>query len=209
MDQNDNTRWIDDYLDGNLSGEELEKFETRLLSDLKFEKEIKAQKMVRDSIKRAELLDFFDQLKEDAGDQKSVKNLFQSFGVRLSIAASVILLIGASLFILNRKSIESSTKTEFIAQTFNIEVYFEDNLRSLDENIEVQIVETLGYNFHYNFSEKKLKLYINDIGVSENDFKIFYDSFEEDPFSIEFKGERYILEEREDGTPIPLMKKAN
>lgn len=205
MQENNNIEWIDEYLDGSLSDGELQRFEEKLASDIEFEREVHAQRMVRDSIKRAELKEFFNKINEEAKGEWPVKSLFGHFGYRWAIAASIALLVGVSLFIIARRSLDESPDPEFIAQSFVLEVLSEDGLRNLSDQVEVQLIEHKDFQFHYTFSNEVLKLYLKNVDHAPG-IKIFYDAFE--GYEVEIAGKRYGIEEQGDSTPVPLEIKA-
>lgn len=204
-DNNNHNEWIDAYFDGDLSVEELDRFKRKLKDDKDFEREVNAQKMVRDSIKRAELKDFFAEVNDDYNKNNNGRGFFTNFTF-MAIAASIILLIGVGLFILNREAVVTQPQM-YIAQSFTLEVTAEGGLRAVAEEIFVQVIENTTYDFYYSFTDGVLKLYFKEVEISSEDIDIFYDMFSAQPYEIEISGVRYGMVETDDETPLPLVEK--
>lgn len=212
MEENINIDWIDSYLDGELNGEELERFQEQLAKDLTFRIEVNAQKMVRDSIKRAEVKSFLAEINEEyeaensGADNLKSKSIFSSLAFKMTIAASIILLVGVGLFVINHRTVVNQPQM-FIAQSFTLEVIAEDGLRAVAEEILVQVIKNSPHKFHFSFTDGVLKLYLNDADLSADDINIFYDTFSAQPYEIEISGVRYVMVETEDDTPLPLIER--
>ena len=205
MEGTENTQWIEDYLDGVLSEPDLKRFEEKLMSDPNFEKEVNAQRMVRESFERAELKEFFKQINESTKElaPAASKGPF-SFGI-LAIAASIILAIGISLFFLFKEATNGVNQTEFVAQSFDLTVSTY-SVRSIIEEVNVEIIESKQFKKHYSFNNGKLKLYLGDSSVPQSQIKIFYNPSVEFPFEIEIQGIRYSIEENSGAEPKPLTQ---
>jgi hypothetical protein len=231
MEETDYTQWIEDYLDGNLTGSDLKSFEEKLLSEPEFEKEVKAQRMIRESFERAELKEFFKQIKEKTEGIAPAENKGPlSFGF-LAIAASLILAIGISLFFLFKETTKDLNQSEFVAQSFIISVS-EDSLRGINKEIRVEIIESenkelvqrsekhdieiereqdkkfekIKYELYYSFNDGILKLYLGASTLSSDQTKIFYNPFAEVPYMLEIQGKKYLLEENSGLEPRPLIE---
>lgn len=215
MEGTENTQWIEDYLDGVLGEADMKRFEEKLISDPDFEKEVNAQRMVRESFERAELKEFFKQINESTKEvvPAASKKPF-SFGI-LAIAASVILAIGISLYFLFNETTKDLSQNELVADSFKIEVNSslksfksedpsDHNLRSKYRDIEVNIIESTNFKNHYSFNNYILNLYFGKSKISKDQIKIYYAPFKDIPYEIEIQGKNYLIEENSGPEPKPL-----
>jgi hypothetical protein len=111
--------WVDDYLRGNLTESELVDFHNRLSNDKYFKKEVDHLKSISDNFERIAIKESLVELERSFNNSnlKSItRNIFNSPKRTISIAASVILLVGASVFFtLNNKK----KPNNFFGHNFN------------------------------------------------------------------------------------------
>lgn len=206
MGETDNTLWIEEFLDGNLSGSDLRRFEERLSSDPEFEKEVKAQQMVRESFERAELKEFFNQINEKV-ERLEPTNEKRFFSMRfLAVAASVIFVLGISVFFLYKEISRDLSQPDFVAQSFDLKVSI-DSMRGINEEINVDIIKSDQFENHYSFNNNSLKLYLKNSNISSSEIKMSYNPNAENyPYLIEIQGKEYIIEENSGPEPKALIE---
>ena len=104
--------WVDNYLRGSLNESELLDFHNRMSNDTHFKKEVDHLKSLSDNFERIAVKESLVELEKSLNNSNLTsitRNLFTSPRRNISIAASIIVLIGVSVFFtLNNETNNSS-----------------------------------------------------------------------------------------------------
>lgn len=200
------TALIDRYLEGNMSGSELQWFEQRLEEDDELRQDLAAQRMIIKAAQRQEVKKKFQDLekeidssKEDEQEVTPVIPFYRRKRVWLAIAASVAILISiAAVFIIDRSqnqpiyALESDQEQLIARYSISVDV-IGTTLRS--QPWDVSILKSKKYPLHYVKQNETLILYLEDPALSKEDIQIEEDPSAEQPYKLILKDQAYLLED--------------
>lgn len=202
IDDENRTDLIDQYLEGELSGEALREFEERLNEDREFRKEVALQQKIAHTIKEQERAKLKSEIKQLFNEEINNKESggapvidIASRRRNFAIAAIVtVVLVASVLFIVNQREVVRP-------QIVYLEIKLLPGSRGslpVPDSLAVDIVsEDPAYSFHYQLGDT-LRLYGD---FDKHELGIFYEPNDE-LYLLQWEGQEYELEKTEEVLPI-------
>jgi len=219
---------IDQYLEGTLSNQALKTFEERLKTDASFKELVEEQQLIIRSIKKKKLLEVKKKLSSFHEDMEAAEssevtketgeaivrplNSKRPLGRWLSVAASLLLLIGSYFFLrdttVTGPSIaqeEPSANEEILATPGKyVKIPIQSKTGVVQKEINLLITPSIEKTFKYTLNEEILVLFMDKERIFDLEHSLFYDEQRPNAYFIKFGDHYYQLNQSD--TPIIAEK---